>query len=370
MAEEEENVITPPSKKAKPLPKKVKIPQKFREAWLNMPEFQSWLQKHSSGEFKAKCRLCSKELTADISVLKYHLQSSKHKDNCNSIKSINPMTSFFTRGHDIPSQLDEAVKVAETGLVGYPTEHHMPFSALDHLTDLMKNLITDSKIVQNMNLKRTKGRAIALNVISVSAKNKLGDKLKATKFSVLSDESTDISTKKCSCIMVRFYDDETGRIATKFWSICDVLVPGKVTSVSAERLYECSMLSFVEQQIPKANIIGFGSDGCSVMMGKNNSVASRLKTDLPGITISKCLCHSLHICASTVCEELPRTAENLARNINYYFTSSCKRQSEFGEFQIFCETEIHKLLYPSQTRWLSLVAVVQRLLDQWPALQL
>lgn len=42
------------------------------------------------------------------------------------------------------------------------------------------------------------------------------------------------------------------------------------------------MNSLMSYDIPKSNIIGFGSDGCNVMMGENNSVSSRFKTHCPG----------------------------------------------------------------------------------------
>lgn len=38
-------------------------------------------------------------------------------------------------------------------------------------------------------------------------------------------------------------------------------------------------------------------------------------------------------------------------------------------FQDFLELPTHKMLHPSQTRWLSLVSVVQRILEQWEALE-
>lgn len=40
----------------------------------------------------------------------------------------------------------------------------------------------------------------------------------------------------------------------------------------------------------------------------------------------------------------------------------------YHEFQHFCEVEPHKLLKPSVTRWLSLEMVVNRIVEQWPAL--
>lgn len=53
-----------------------------------------------------------------------------------------------------------------------------------------------------------------------------------------------------------------------------------------------------------------------------------------------------------------------------YLKSSSKRQSNFTIFQKYLELKPHKILHPSQTRWLSLIAVVERLLEQWDALKL
>ncbi|KAL4718030.1 hypothetical protein ACJJTC_002448 [Scirpophaga incertulas] len=106
------------------------------------------------------------------------------------------------------------------------------------------------------------------------------------------------------------------------------------------------------------------------MMGSQNSVASRFQENLPGIFIFKCICHSMHLCASEACKKLPRRCEDLARNIYGFFKLSSKRQAQYLEFQVFTNTKIHKILHPSQTRWLSLLSVVNRLLEQWNSLKL
>lgn len=62
--------------------------------------------------------------------------------------------------------------------------------------------------------------------------------------------------------------------------------------------------------------------------------------------------------------------EDLARNVYNHLKSSAKRQSNLMMFQKYLELKPHKILHPSQTRWLSLVAVVERLLEQWEALKL
>lgn len=86
--------------------------------------------------------------------------------------------------------------------------------------------------------------------------------------------------------------------------------------------------------------------------------------------IQKCICHSLHLCASAACKTLPRVCEDLAHNIFNYFKSSSKRICQFKEFQEFCNVSPHQILRPSQTRWLSLFMVVTRIVEQWNALKL
>lgn len=49
---------------------------------------------------------------------------------------------------------------------------------------------------------------------------------------------------------------------------------------------------------------------------------------------------------------------------------SAKRMAQFEQFQKFLELDLHRILHPSQTRWLSVYAAVERVLEQWDALKL
>nr|XP_027233033.1 uncharacterized protein LOC113824486 [Penaeus vannamei] len=88
-------------------------------------------------------------------------------------------------------------------------------------------------------------------------------------------------------------------------------------------------------QIPLTNMVGFAADGPSNIMGAVNSVSSRLKAHMPGITIF-----------------------------------NAKRKYEFKEYQVFCGVKPHKILHPCATRWLSIAQAVERLLEQWQPLKL
>lgn len=77
---------------------------------------------------------------------------------------------------------------------------------------------------------------------------------------------------------------------------------GAREGATSNRIFNCIMKSFTDFDVPVSNIIGFGSDECSTMMGVNNSVSSRFKDLCPGIYIMKCICHSAHLCASETCK--------------------------------------------------------------------
>lgn len=160
-------------------------------------------------------------------------------------------------------------------------------------------------------------------------------------------------------------------MVSKFWDLCQVFEKNSdVEGATAEHLFGLLSKSFEDYDIPFKNIIGFASDGASTMMGKDNSVASRFLEKCPEIYIFKCICHSLHLCASNACKKLPRSCEDLARNVYAEFKNSSKRQHLFKKFQSFLDIDVHKILRPAQTRWLSLKAVVSRILEQWAALEL
>lgn len=183
------------------------------------------------------------------------------------------------------------------------------------------------------------------------------------------DESTDVSTSKAMCLVVRYFDDSKQEVVSNIFDLVDIF-QNDVETATAAAIYETLLKCFTSVGVPISNIIGFGSDGCNAMMGKHNSVMSRFVSQNPGIYIAKCICHSLHLCASEAAKELPRRCEDLARETFAYFSHSAKRKAIFLSFQEFVNVKPHKLLAPSQTRWLSLHAVVKRILEQWHALRL
>jgi len=57
------------------------------------------------------------------------------------------------------------------------------------------------------------------------------------------------------------------------------------------------------------------------MVGRNHSVATLLKKDVPGVVVFRCICHSLHLAASV----MPTSLEFLVKETHNCFSSSPKR---------------------------------------------
>ncbi|XP_076049726.1 zinc finger protein 862-like [Oratosquilla oratoria] len=230
-------------------------------------------------------------------------------------------------------------------------------------------MFPDSAIAQGINLHKTNCTDTMKAMANVMNEDLL-KKLRMYKFSVIIiDETMDLSCTKTRAVLVRFFDSTNCKINTSFYTLFNLYSSSSVGS-TGQNLYDMLMESLDNCNIPRSNFIGFAADGASSIMGENNSLTSRLRENLKGITIFRCICHSIHLAASEAAKVLPRKCEDLVRNIYSFFSHSAKRRYEQKEFQEFCNVKPHRILHPCQTRWLSLYQAVARILEQWQALKL
>ncbi|XP_050311331.1 E3 SUMO-protein ligase KIAA1586-like [Anthonomus grandis grandis] len=339
-------------------------PQQYRVEWENL--YKAWLKPVKDNPLRARCITCNTDFQADITVIKNHGKGVKHMKLVKGLASNQPKidSSFFKK-----NEAQDQVSQAEIKVAAFISEHNLSMKLSDHLVPLMKNMFPDSRIAKDMQMGRTKCTGIIKNVLGKCCFEELVEELRYKRFSFLIDESTDISSVKNMCVCVRYFSSKCQKVVTRFFSLVQCFSGKNAdeanTGATAEVIYNKLIAVFTSSGLPLENIIGFGSDGCNTMFGSKNSVVTRLELNFPGIVIQKCICHSLHLCASEACKVLPRHCEDLARNIFSFFKHSSKRQAQLLEFQEFCQVEPHKILRPSQTRWFSLLMVVNRIIEQW-----
>ena len=339
--------------------------RKFCDNWLEDDRYKSWICRVDNDPFKASCKLCKSIFIANTNSLKRH-KSSKHHSLCEQVESQNTSETCDTSSIQY---IKDAATSFEIKMSTFFAEHNISLNSADHLIDLLKNSLPDSEILKNTYLKRTKTKQIIDKIASYEKSNVI-EKLKNNQFSLIIDETTDIGTTKCCGIISKYFDKEINKIETRLLGIENIFLTKENMSASGERLFEIIMNYFTTYNIPHDNFIGFASDGASNLIGINNSLVSRLLKQFPGLTVIKCMCHSMHLYSSNASKCLPRSCEDFLRNVYNYFHQSAKRIHQFKEFQEFCDITPHKLLHVSQTRWLSLHAAIKRVLEQWRPLTL
>ena len=332
--------------------------QLYRKEWEKSSAFKAWLAPVKDKPNKAYCKFCKKELIAVVTALSKHKSTVVHRKNAYDASSSSRIDTMW---RDQSREMD-SVKEAELRLAAFLCEHNISFNVMDHLSELLPQIFPDSKIATSIKCKRTKSKCIVTNALAPQFHQKLVSELQKGPFSLIIDETTDVSTCKELALVTRQYDSQSMTVKCSLYELIEV------TGSSAEELFQAISHAIERDNIPFCNIIGFASDTTNVMFGQNNSVVSRLKAKVPEVFVIRCICHTAHLCASNAYEKLPRTLEELIHDIYNYFSHSAKRQAAFKHFQHFYSVEPHRLLRPSQTRWLSLHACVSRLLEQWDAL--
>ena len=150
-----------------------------------------------------------------------------------------------------------------------------------------------------------------------------------------------------------------------------------------------AITELVKQNLAACNLdinklMDLSTDGASVMVGKNNGVAAKLRQRNSKLLNMHCVCHRLALACTDTCQELKyiREVEDVLRQLWYYFHNSPKRMACFLKCQIelrkvrLNHTEKTKKLFAKrlkkacQTQWLSFNASVTAALPSYEAILL
>ncbi|KAJ8880840.1 hypothetical protein PR048_017311 [Dryococelus australis] len=130
--------------------------------------------------------------------------------------------------------------------------------------------------------------------------------MRKSLFTLLIDESTDVSVTRKVLIMARIF---TTQVETHLYKV--VAFSGKATG---ENLFNIVNSSFDEDNIPWQNCISMSSDGAKSMVGEFNSLLSCIRGKQENVWFLHCTCHVAHLTASNTCSELPDVCEQLPQD--------------------------------------------------------
>lgn len=184
---------------------------------------------------------------------------------------------------------------------------HSAVSTIDHLTDILE---ADGKAsFEKMRLHRTMCANTIKYVVGSSLLENLLEDNKDKPFSVIVDESTDITINKYMCICVKYYSAMAGKVVTTFLTIIEVEV------ATAVELYKLLKITLTELGLNLGRLIGIGTDGGNNLCGRNYFLYTLLKQENPKIQLVRCISHSLNLAASHAIAELPACIDFLCREV-------------------------------------------------------
>ena len=88
---------------------------------------------------------------------------------------------------------------------------------------------------------------------------------------------------------------------------------------TAEKLFGALDKALEERRIPWFNVIGFESDTTNVMIGKHNSILSRIKQKQPCVFSQGCVCHLSNLCLLAGVSALPIDVDDFFVDLFIFF---------------------------------------------------
>ena len=243
-------------------------------------------------------------------------------------------------------------------------DRNISFLCTEVIISIFKKIFSDSKLLGKVTLSRHKITAIVKEVIAPAQKKRLAEILRNNQFSVMIDESTDISKYSFYCVVTRIADNDQKKIIDTLWDIVPAAKGPKSENKKsdADFVFNSVMNTFKEAEIPSESIIGFCSDTCNLMMGKCNSVSTRLKLQNPDMAITKCICHLESLILNGALLVFPEECIKLTQKIHNYIMCSAKRVQNWCRAQEMCEVQPRMILGICWIRWLSLYACIRQFL--------
>ncbi|KAK3703202.1 hypothetical protein QZH41_004969 [Actinostola sp. cb2023] len=303
-----------------------------------------------------------------------HLSTTQHKD---AIKlEMMQRISTFQKQVNEKNEVNESILEKTFTAIYWLAKEEIANQKLISLLDLLENLgVSELKYFQHRSRPSLREMFVTLGE---TIKEIILQRLKQVKsFGILADEAADVAVLEQLIIFVKYVDPEEGEAKTEFLASKCVDSP---MGANAEVITEKILDALKECNLEVKSLKSFVSDGASVMTGKHNGVAARLRRINKVMLNFHCICHKLALACADTGDSIKyvKEVEYLLKETWKFFENSPKRTSIFMKVQ----TELHglsltdkakkivtrKIKKACRTRWLSLEQSVNSVFETYIAL--
>ena len=173
------------------------------------------------------------------------------------------------------------------------------------------NADTDSKIAKTFSCGRTKTTMIVKNATAPALEEEILKQCKTGPFSFGCDESNDTNQQKTLAIVDKYFDEVRGKAVTG-------LLDMPICNVGTAQFDQLDA-TFKANGIPWKNVVAFISDTCNTVVGKRNSVVTKIKEKNSTVFDIGCVCHLANLCTVAGVKALHVPVEDLLVDVFYHF---------------------------------------------------
>ena len=202
----------------------------------------------------------------------------------------------------------------------------------------------------------------ALNAVTEA--QDVGNLQKARYFSLLLDESNDITCAKNLMIYCQFLNAYRKKIELKFMKLL------ALQECDAMSIFTSVVKYFEEIQVSMDKLIMFTSDGASVMLGCENGVQAKLKSVVPHLVEFHCVAHREALSVSQAYKSVGYFVqiESILSAIYSYFAHSSVRTERLKLVFKVLNKKFIRLQKLFDIRWLSRLEAVRAIVRSYDAL--
>lgn len=331
---------------------------------ISLQQKYPFIKKRKDDSADVTCEKCRTDFSVGhggASDIEKHLKSEKHRLADQAAASSSSMLNFFKKT-DSPTSKDLDIAAAEGTWAFHTVQHNHSFRSNDCSSPLIQACFE-----QKFRCARTKSQAIVVNVLATMATEDLKEHLRKANCITLLTDASNHGSIKLFPVLIRYFIPYEG-VKVKVLEFREQ--PGETSDIIVEYLKEVLSLNDLNKKI-----VAFCGDNTNCNFGgKNrkgsNNVYSKLNKSVGRQLLGiGCGAHIVHNAIKTAADCLPVDFECIIVKIYSFFYIYSVRVEALKEFCNSTETEYHKLLGYSKTRWLALMPALERVIKMFQPLK-
>uniref|UniRef100_A0A3P9KAD0 DUF4371 domain-containing protein n=1 Tax=Oryzias latipes TaxID=8090 RepID=A0A3P9KAD0_ORYLA len=256
-----------------------------------------------------------------------HKNSAAHKEVVKILETAkkDTLVNMNTKSQDFAFETTARV----FGTAYYVAKYNKPFTDFESLIDRQEtNAINMGRVLHS--------KTVCVDIVDHVAsqmKKEIMTKIiqNRSKITVLADESTNVGNKSMLIVFVKASVD--GAMEPTAFPLDLVDLDSLCAAHIKEKLINCLLKNGFTMQLLQELLIGFCSDGASVMLGVKSGVGKLLKDDFPSIVLWHCLNHRLELAVDQALDKTGGTKDFQAFLDSLYslYSQSPKNMRELSE---------------------------------------